>query len=719
MARLAEVELEEQEEEKKNTRTDLLGLMREQENAPDAERAAEVAFAIMGLLEGDDGTVVEDALAGPEVLAALERLVKKAEEARGESFGAEVPYVPWGDKAIGAYQDSINARPEPFTEDTNLVKRLRVLEDCIATWPDDSEPSKKMYLDSAGAVGFGMTQFCESGVTGRGAGLAWFGAHDGSLGGGASSSSAPQPPVREKSPCQKALEIVVDGATYHSVASYCSIRQGTFSKPVMDRKTRFWMAGSDQFVELCRHDGTGEIIIGSYVLAWIPRPGRKKKTTVQSDGELKLARVSQITFSPTKKSAFLRTSWDTASSPNTNFVVQVTTGENLSISRQFGFGRGRRTLRISAADVFDIAVLEVPVSARDDAAAVILSQTSAAILFEKQAQVAAMALVEEERLKKARDEERRVARSVDPETMTIDDLKAEAMKIIGVVPMMTSAGASISPKKRLSLIISALRQGRIVEMTLMRMNTAASSKPGLVLERLSKDVVTPDSPIAGGWEITGFDAASPADRASVLGRLRLGDIIVKIDGKPVHKQGSDTDFKFAEESTTMTVSVYTTASEGRPPLDVLEENRMMRMTEEEKSNLKFYHAHRSNLAIPPSAASLIGCKFTEADTGDTSWQIADVYFDSEYETYMAQYWDSSKSKPNMEADRGSEEWQYQPTYEIRHAKGLVLIELDDEEHDGSQSDKSDYELLREARVKANAEFLASLGLGPTGPGRLH
>ena len=70
-----------------------------------------------------------------------------------------------------------------------------------------------MYLDSTVAVCFDMNQFCKSGVTGRGGGVAWFGGHGGSLGGEASSSSALQPPVRKNSPRQKALKIVVDGAT--------------------------------------------------------------------------------------------------------------------------------------------------------------------------------------------------------------------------------------------------------------------------------------------------------------------------------------------------------------------------------------------------------------------------------------------------------------------------------------------------------------------------
>jgi hypothetical protein len=56
----------------------------------------------------------------------------------------------------------------------------------VVTWPNGSETSQNKYLDSAGAVGF-RASICESVVTGRSAGVVWFGAHDGYLGGGASS----------------------------------------------------------------------------------------------------------------------------------------------------------------------------------------------------------------------------------------------------------------------------------------------------------------------------------------------------------------------------------------------------------------------------------------------------------------------------------------------------------------------------------------------------
>ena len=70
-------------------------------------------------------------------------------------------------------------------------------------------------------------------------------------------------------------EYKVGDRTYRSKHAYISIMQGRKRKMVMDRRSRFWLAGSDQFKDLRDSDTTDEnaIIVGSWVLAWVNIPG--------------------------------------------------------------------------------------------------------------------------------------------------------------------------------------------------------------------------------------------------------------------------------------------------------------------------------------------------------------------------------------------------------------------------------------------------------------
>ena len=96
-----------------------------------------------------------------------------------------------------------------------------------------------------------------------------------------------------------------------------------------------------------------------------------------------------------------------------------------------------------------------------------------------------------------------------------------------------------------------------------------------------------------------------------------------------------------------------------------------------------------------------------------------MYYDTAYRTYMAQYWDVSKTKPATNGPCGSQPWHYQPTAELNNAAGLKMQQLADrgvdaEEGHGDEA-LSDYGKSRKARIEANEAFLVPLGLGPAAP----
>ena len=101
---------------------------------------------------------------------------------------------------------------------------------------------------------------------------------------------------------------------------------------------------------------------------------------------------------------------------------------------------------------------------------------------------------------------------------------------LGASPTGTT-GAGTTLKEKMVGAVKNFREGRLHQVTLRKL-PGEKQKVGLRLTKLARDIVSEDSPLAGGWKIESIPDEGPAFRAGEAGQLRVGEILVRVDDDP-------------------------------------------------------------------------------------------------------------------------------------------------------------------------------------------
>ena len=487
---------------------------------------------------------------------------------------------------------------------------------------------------------------------------------------------------------QRTSEFEMDEVHYASKQAYVSLKQGRKRKPPMNRKERFWMAGGEFFKDIKAEGLTldeNEVGIGSWVIAWVFKPGSLV------EGNLEVAWVSQIAYSPTVKSAFLRQKLQMRPNANHILVVQVARMEGIDNNREkYVLDTPRWIVKIKTGDIFAVAEVE-EVSDEDGSYTkrVLLSERCSKVRRDNDALVRARALKENERvMKERRGSKRSKANDIQgTETSRADDVSRELERVLGDLSTM---------RVNREAVTEGLRKGSIVTIQMWR-HDAENLASGVHLKRLGAKV-TDTSPIGGGLEIVGFSHGTSGDRASVCGRLKAGDIIIKRMDNHVYRYGS-LALKFDQGATLMTLEVYTQEEDARPELNV-EWEKCMLTTHIDETRAKL-HA-----GIREVDSNMVGRRFTDkADEGDDEskgavYEIKEVHYDEEYHCVLAMAMDTTRS------DRSPE---FCSTSEVRHGWGMCLLPAGCDNEESTNQLISPYEQARNERVNRNNEFMRGLG----------
>lgn len=261
-------------------------------------------------------------------------------------------------------------------------------------------------------------------------------------------------------------------------------------------------------------------------------------------------------------------------------------------------------------------------------------------------------------------------------------------------------------REKFAACLGALRRGRLHDVTIRKL-PQEKQRSGVELRRLDRRVASDTSPLAGGWQITRIVDNTPADRVARAGALKVGDIVVKVDGvSMMTSKQSSSNIRFRPEATSITLTVFTLSGDDRN----VDDEAIAQLEAEDAAAVRerrfaYSKANRDkgSGAILNRDAQFIGLRFTETETGDDVWEITDVFFDATaYERVLVQYWNTThleNKRPDLD-DRDA--FEYTPLTELQNFAGLAWI--DPETHR-----KSEYELLREARIAANQNWLREHG----------